>query len=341
MPPLILSGGTISVRLESKHLEVIRWAEKGVREEDRMRVPIVDIDRVLVVGRPNVSIPVLQRLLLDGIPCYLLTSRGRWVGALAPENNKNALRRIQQYKLSENAEFKLNIARKLVRAKIRNSRRVLQRLSANRQATSHYLQQQVDNDLNLFADKAQNVATIEELRGYEGAAAARYFERLGCFFPDDIPFKGRNRRPPRDAANALLSWTYTVLLGEVDGAVRTHGLDAGIGYLHDVSYGTPSLALDLLEPLRAPVCDLLVLNLLNHKILKNEDFRYDTENDAYFLKDESHRTFFLSYENSMTRKFSFDKSGVHTDFRRVIDDSVIAVLHAMEGNWDFEFFTMP
>jgi len=341
MPPLILSGDTISVRLESKHLEVIRWAEKGVKEEARIKVPMIDIDRVVLIGRPNVSIAVLQRLMLEGIPSYFLTSRGRWIGSLTPDNNKNAFRRIHQFQLSGNKELALEIARKLVRVKIKNSRRVLQRLSANRQATSNYLQQKVDSELNGLADKAEAAETVESLRGYEGMAAAVYFSRLGCFFPDDVPFRERNRRPPKDPANALMSWTYTVLLGEVEGAVRAHGLDACIGFLHDISYGTPSLALDLMEPLRAPVCDLLVLNMLNHNILKKEDFRFDAEHDAYYLKDESHRTFFTSYENAMTRRFSMEKGGAHTDFRKVINDSVIAVLHAMEGRQDYDFFIMP
>ena len=341
MPPLILSGDTISVRLESKHLEVIRWAEKGVREEARIKIPLFDLDRVVLVGRPNVSIAVLQRLMLEGIPSYFLTARGRWIGSLTPDNNKNAFRRVRQFQLSGDKEFALGIARKLVRAKIKNSRRVLQRLSANRQATSHYLQQQVDAELNELANKADSTETVESLRGYEGMAAATYFSRLGCFFPDDLPFKERNRRPPKDPANALMSWTYTVLLGEVEGAVRAHGLDACIGFLHDISYGAPSLALDLMEPFRAPVCDLLVLNMLNHKILKKEDFHFDSEHDAYYLKEESHRTFFVSYENAMTRKFSMEKGGSHTDFRKAIKDAVIAVLHAMENRDYFDFFMMP
>jgi CRISP-associated protein Cas1 len=341
MPSLVLSGDTISVRLESKHLEVIRWLEKGNKIEDRMHVPIIDIDRVVIIGRPNVSIAVLQHLMFNGIPSYFITTRGRWVGSLSPDNNKNAFRRIRQYQLSEDTGFALKVARNIINAKIRNSRRVLQRLSSNRQESFDLIQQRVDSDLDTLADQALEAQSIAELRGYEGIAAARYFSRLGKFFPEGIPFKGRNRQPPKDPANALLSWAYTILLGEVDGAVRSHGLDACIGYLHEVSHGTPSLSLDLLEPLRAPVCDLLVLNILNHRILKEEDFRYDAEADGYYLKDESHRPFFLSYENSMMRKFSAVKGDAHTDFRRIIEDSVFAVLHAMEGDMDFQFFLMP
>jgi CRISP-associated protein Cas1 len=341
MPSLVLSGDTISVRLESKHLEVIRWLEKGNKIEDRIRVPIIDIDRVVIVGRPNVSIAVLQRLMFQGIPSYFLTSRGRWAGSITPDNNKNAFRRIRQYQLAGDDAFALNVARKLVYSKIRNSRRVLQRLSANRQESSDAMQERIDDELDTIANQSIKAQSVAELRGYEGIAAARYFARLGRFFPQNVPFNGRNRQPPKDPANALLSWTYTILLGEIDGAVRSHGMDACIGFLHEVSHGTPALSLDLLEPLRAPVCDLLVLNILNHNILKEDDFRYDVDADGFYLKNESHRSFFISYENSMTRKFSAVKGEAHTDFRRVINDAIVAVLHAMEGEQDFQFFLMP
>jgi CRISPR-associated protein Cas1 len=341
MPSLILSGDTISVRLESKHLEVIRWIEKGNKIEERMRVPIIDIDRVVIVGRPNVSIAVLQHLMFNGIPSYFVTTRGRWVGSLSPDNNKNAFRRIRQYQLSEDAGFALQISRKIVNAKIRNSRRVLQRLSGNRQESADALQQRIDSELETLANQSLQAESVAELRGYEGIAAARYFARLGSFFPENIPFNGRNRQPPKDAANALLSWTYTILLGEIDGAVRSRGMDACIGFLHEISHGTPSLSLDLLEPFRAPVCDLLVLNILNHHILKEEDFYYDSETDGFYLKEESHRPFFVSYENSMMRKFSASKGDAHTDFRRIIDDSVLTILRAMEGERNSQFFMMP
>jgi CRISPR-associated protein Cas1 len=213
MPALILSGETISVRLESKHLEVIRWLEKGTEREARIHVPLVDVDRVVIVGRPNVSIAVLQRLMLDGIPSYFVSARGRWLGVLNPDNNKNALRRIRQYQLSSDQPLALRIAQKIVFAKIRNSRRVLQRLSSNRQESSDPAQEQADADLDKLAGEASAAQALDELRGFEGLAAAKYFARLGHFFPENVPFRGRNRQPPRDSANALLSWAYTILLG--------------------------------------------------------------------------------------------------------------------------------
>jgi CRISPR-associated protein Cas1 len=135
---------------------------------------------------------------------------------------------------------------------------------------------QVDvcNSLQALSEKAATASSLDSLRGCEGMAAGFYFRQLGAYFPDEIPFASRNRRPPRDEANALMSWTYTIVMGEVDAAVRTAGLDACLGCLHGISYGRPSLSLDLLEPLRAPLCDMLTLRLLNHKLLKKEHFEF-------------------------------------------------------------------
>lgn len=342
MPSLVLTGDTVSVRLESNHLEVIKRIEGGKPNEfERMKVPLFDIDRVVVNGRADLSTPVMHKLMFKGIPVYFLTSHGRWIGALWPDNNMNAERRIRQYKISEDRTLALKIAKKIVYAKIRNSRRVLQRLSANRSQSEDKDQIETCEKLKNMAELSSRTDSLDELRGYEGMSAALYFSRLGSFFPEDVPFKERTRQPPRDAANALLSWTYTIVLGEVDGAVRSHGLDPCIGFLHSVSHGTPSLSLDLLEPLRAPVCDLLTLHLLNHKVLTPEHFEFCSEDGGTYMKADSKKEFFFSYEISMTRKFTPQKGDSHTDFRKVIQDSVINILKAIEGGDDFDFFQMP
>ena len=122
-------------------------------------------------------------------------------------------------------------------------------------------------------------------------AAVKYFQRLSAFFPAEIPFTQRTRRPPKDAANALLSWTYTIVRSEVDVALRTQGLDPALGWLHELSSGRPALSLDLLEPLRAPVCDLLTLNLLNHKTLQAEHSRTDLDNGGTYLTEAGRKKF--------------------------------------------------
>ncbi len=343
MPTLIIDGECLSVHVESERLNIVRSdvSEDGQREQQRTQVPFHDVDRVVVVGRPAMTIPVLQRLMFAGIPCYFVCTTNRWIGSLLPDNNKDAARRLRQYAVAHDVTLQLRIARSLVEAKLRNSRRVLQRLAANRVESYAPDQRAACAELEKLADRVAHCETVDELRGIEGLGAARYFARLGAFFPTTIPFVTRSRRPPKDAANALLSWTYTILLGEVDCEIRTRGLDVCLGFLHEVSHGAPSLALDLIEPLRAPVCDLLVLNLLNHQILTEESFEFRTEEGGVFLRQDAHKPFFQGYERAMTRKFTLARGEPHTDFRRIIGHQVDTILRALEGATELEFFRMP
>ncbi len=342
MPTLVINGETVSVRLESQHIELIK---RNPEKPDstvflRKKVPFFDIDRVFIVGRPNITIMVLQKFMFLGIPVSFVTSKGRWIGALSSENNMNAERRIRQYKLSEDKSLSLKISKSLVYAKIRNSRRVLQRLAANRAQSFEDKHVDILKKLRNYARLAVLSSDLDTLRGYEGISAMLYFSRLADFFPENIPFEERSIRPPKNAANAIMSWTYTVLLGEVEAAVRSRGLDVCIGFLHSVSHGTPSLAVDLMEPLRGPICDLLVLNMLNHKVLTDEHFEFSADDGGTYLTDSGKKSFFFSYEMAMNRKFILKSGEPHTDFRKIIDDSVLSIIRAIEGK-DFKFFLMP
>jgi CRISPR-associated protein Cas1 len=167
------------------------------------------------------------------------------------------------------------------------------------------------NSLQALAGQAQATDSFDSLRGYEGYGAALYFDRLRRYFPETAPFNGRNRRPPKDAANALLSWTYTIVLTEIDAAVRSAGLDPCLGFLHEISYGRPSLSLDLLEPLRAPLCDMLVLGLLNHRLVRAEEhFETSPEDGGVTLNDRGRRAFFPEYERTMQRRFAESEDAV-------------------------------
>jgi CRISPR-associated protein Cas1 len=343
MPTLIIDGECLSVQVESKRLKVTRTTveEDGSRSKKHTDIPFHDIERVVVVGRPAITIPALQRLMYNGIPCYFVTTRNRWVGSMQPDGNKDAARRIRQYQITTDLKLRLRIASALIAAKINNSRRVLQRLAANRAESFEFLQKQVCAELKSLVNRAGNVRSLDELRGIEGLAAALYFKRISKFFPKEIPFTVRSRRPPKDPANAILSWTYTIALGEVECAIRTRGLDPCIGFFHEISHGAPCLALDLLEPLRAPLCDLLTLNLLNHNILTDESFEFRSEEGGFFLKTSAHKDFFRGYETAMVRRFTQLKGESHTDFRRVIYDMVSTVLNAMNGDDNCKFFRMP
>lgn len=342
MPSLILTSDTLRVTLVSKRLEILRKIrDNGGEHMLTSQVPLFDIDRVVVVGEPAFTMNAMMRLTEEGIPVFFVSKFGKWRGSLLPDNNLNAARRIRQYEQGTDPVFSLRIAKRLIFAKLRNSRRVLQRMAANRGLTEDEVHIHADAALRSYANEVLRAESVDMVRGIEGIGAALYFHTLGRYFPEALPFAERNRRPPKDPANALLSWTYTILLGEVETAVRCHGLDAGIGCLHCDRINTPSLALDLLEPLRPAVADLMVLNIVNHAMVNaNDHFEY-REDGGVYLNQNGRRSFFATYEQTMLRRFSPAKGEPHTDFRRVIDTQVCEYLRALEQGEEPKFFMLP
>ncbi|MGL4854295.1 MAG: CRISPR-associated endonuclease Cas1 [Lentisphaeria bacterium] len=340
MPSIILTTNSRKVNICSHHLLIENFNPDN-NSSHTAKVPLFDIDRVIVAGSPNISVPVLKQLCKKGIPLFLTSSKGKWLGSLTSDNNLNAARRIKQYENSLNTEKLTACSKKLIYCKIKNSRRALQRLAANRKISAN-------PDLTLATDRLKYLAkslartdNLDSIRGVEGMAASIYFAQLSQFFPENIPFNGRNRRPPKDEANAILSYTYAIVQSEIDGAIRAHGLDTAIGSLHCVSHGTPALALDLLEPLRAPVADLFVLFLLNHQIFLPKHFRFDAKDGGVYLQQSSHKEFFFYYERHMNRLFTPSKGAPHTSLRQIIDWQVCQYLKFLEDDDSYDFFKMP
>ena len=271
MSILCLSSNAVSVRLVSERLVVERrdFANREAPSEFQT-LHLYDLERVECVGRPNITFPVICELADRGIPCVMLTRGGKWRGNLLPASDGDGARRIRQYRCAADEDFNVQVARLLVSAKIRNMRVVLEKISSNRgQKKSTMI---AEDTLRCMGSGLRGAKTVAEIRGCEGRASANYFKALSAFFPDGFPFVNRSRRPPRDAANALLSFAYAIVLGEVVATVRKHGLDSGIGVLHVCRNGRPSLALDLMEPFRPALADRLVLGLLNGGTMVVEDF---------------------------------------------------------------------
>jgi CRISPR-associated protein Cas1 len=342
MPALILNGNKTQARKKSRRLVIQRSEIREEGQEKPCEVPVEKIDYATVVGHPSISIPALQILMKEGIPISFISEKGHWYGTLHPNGDRNAARRIAQYEQYKNEQTRLLISKKIFHAKLANQRRVLQRLAANRKEAQHPEQQKILQEIDTLRIKGKKAEDRSTLRGFEGLASVYYFRRLAAFFPETHPFNGRNRRPPKDAANALLSWTYTILLSEIDVALRIHGLDPCIGWQHEIVSGRPALALDQLEPLRAPFGDLFALRLLNHAILKPSDFEQDYESGGIFLSESARKTFFIHYEKRMTRPFKLPGKTERTTLRKCIHSQVYQVLHLLENpNNPSPFFLMP
>lgn len=344
MPPLVITRDTISIHLHSEWLDVCRRGEEGDGMEERLRVPLHDVSRVVICGRPGVTLPVLHALMERNIPVCFVSATGRWLGALEGGGRPaQAARRICQYELHRDDKRRASAAAALVAAKIRNSMRVLQRFAAERGESRAPTQRKavtcLRQSIRLALQRGPFAASV--LRGIEGAAAAAYFRRLNDFFPPELPFVERTRQPPRNAANSILSWCYTVVLGEIETCLRMHHLDVGLGLFHGTDHSMPALALDLLEPLRAPLCDRLALHLLNHRILRPEHFRFCAEDGGTYLADTGKKLFFTAYEQHMTRLFTVKTERQRVTFRHVIDQQVCAFIRLLEHGETPSFFIMP
>ena len=340
MPTLYINGKDTEVHLDDRRLD-ISWKDLKNDEIVSRSVPLHDVERVVIIGTPSVSMAVLHTLLKAGTPVFLLSYNGHWLGSMMPNNDMNGARRLRQYEVSNDETLRLRVARRLVHAKIRNMRRVLQRLAANRKQSADAEQFEACNSLASLLNDLERVDSLDSVRGYEGIATATYFKRLSAFFPPELPFVSRSRRPPQDEANSLLSWTYTIVMAEIEAEIRCAGLDPCFGFLHEIFNGRPSLACDLIEPLRAPLCDMLVMNLVNHSLIKREHFYRDADDGGVYLNNSARGVFFNEYEQYMLRRFAEAKKGLHVDFRKVIFNMVHAICNTIEDKEERDFFFMP
>lgn len=334
MSTLFLTQDVSSVNLSNGGLEIGRSTPDGTAS---MRLLLAEIDRIAVVGRPPVTLPALLSLLDAGIPCFFVSSHGRWRGALHSDEDRNAARRIRQYDRAGDRRFSLGVARPLVAAKIGNQLSVLKRFGRNRPEKRGWFHR--TPNLERLRKKALGAGSLDSLRGVEGMASKTYFEALAGAFPATMPFQDRNRRPPRDAANSLLSFSYALLLGEMEGVIRSHGLDPAIGNLHEDRTRTPSLPLDLMEPFR-PACDRFVVKLANLGVMRAADHFESRDDGGVLLNSEGRRTLFPVWEEELERHFT-GTDGQQTTLRREIRRAANIYLDALENDASPAFFALP
>ncbi len=317
MPKLFITDHNHRVTLSSRHI-VVRDNHTTQHPKIIRQIPLHDVDRVVAMSSAHISIMLLKRLLRAHIPVSFVSKTGQLIGSFCPVRNGDAADRLRQYiRASDEAWLQLQ-ARELVAAKLANSRRLLQKVSADRDLPHPDDFKTACERIDQLFVQLTETKTLDEIRGIEGAASAAYFRALAQLFPPEFPFQGRSRRPPRDPVNALLSFTYTLVLQELRTAVALAGLDPCLGCLHAIAYGRPALALDLLEPFRPSLCDALVLRITNLKILQPEDFETDEETGGMRMKREALNKFLLQFEQRLERLFKEPGGNRHTCFRKCL-----------------------
>ena len=263
-------------------------------DEPPEHVPLGVLGQVIVHGKALVACDVWRTLAERGIPGVLLPARGRSAAALVGAGLGATIElRTAQHRAADQPQLTLSIARRLLEAKLEAQRSAAERLAAaaTGPAASPAALTVLTTALDEALDKLSRARSVTRLMGFEGGAAGAWYRWLAGWLPTEWQFAGRNRRPPRDPVNALLSLGYTLLGGEMLAAVQRQGLDPARGFLHGILPGRESLVLDLIEPLR-PSVDCVVLGLLD-TVLEPGDFT--TGSGGCFLRKDARGRFFRAW----------------------------------------------
>lgn len=270
------------------------------KEQEIGRIPLHNLEAIVSFGYRGASPALMGSCAERNISLCFLTPQGKFLARVTGKVKGNVVLRKKQYEASGDTEISMGIARNCIVGKVYNSRWILERATRD-----HVLQVDVEklkrasgflynslNSINGCTDMAQ-------LRGYEGEAASIYFSVLNELIlqqKKDFTFTGRNKRPPMDNVNAMMSFVYTLLANMVASALETVGLDPYVGFMHTDRPGRVSLALDLMEELRPVLADRFILTLINKKMVTGKDFS-KKEDGAVLMNDKARKNLLMEWQN--------------------------------------------
>ena len=269
----------------------------SVKQQEVFRISVLNIESIVTFGYMGASPGVMKLCADSGIGLTFLSPHGRFVSRIQGQVRGNVLLRKAQYHLSEDEESSAMIARVCIAGKIQNYRSILRRYE--RDYGDNPKIERVVTDMDRAKRLVLSTVDKEMIRGLEGEAASAYFDVFPHLIINqkvDFPFNGRNRRPPKDAVNAMLSFAYTLLTNDVTSALETVGLDPYVGFFHTLRPGRASLALDMVEELRAYMGDRFVLSLINRKQISKSDFMFQGD-EGIILTDNGRKAFLTAWQN--------------------------------------------
>lgn len=263
------------------------------------RVPLHTLEGIVCFSYAGASPALMGKCALRGIDLSFFSPQGKFLARTVGEERGNVLLRQTQYRIAESEPQSCAYARSFILGKVSNARWVLER--ATRDHPQRVPVEQLKKTSTQLAAALlviESCNNLEQLRGLEGEAAQRYFDHFNDLILqqiDDFCFTGRSRRPPTDNVNALLSFAYSLLARDCAAALQSTGLDPYVGFLHRSRPGRKSLALDLMEELRAVYADRFVLSCINQKILTKKHFEKQ-ENGAVLLTDNGRKAFLNAWQ---------------------------------------------
>ena len=285
----------------------------SVKGEDVRKLPGQQVRAIYCYGAVQMTAQAVSTCLELGIDVAYFSPAGRFLGMLGGLPASGVDARRGQYRLFELPGVRLQLAREVIRAKIHNQRVMLMR--------NGDVPDRVTSLMASFRDSAESARDLTALLGIEGSAAALYFEQFESMLKqrEDWKFdwRGRNRRPPRDPVNALLSLGYSMLAKELTGVCYSVGLDPFLGFMHQPRYGRPALALDLMEEFRPLVADSVAISLINRGELGPEDFIKSA--NGMFLTDKGRRPFWEGWFRRLDTEVSHPEFSYKMAYRRMLE----------------------
>lgn len=256
--------------------------------------PMLALQNILCFGQVSVSPGLMAACLESGVALSFFTEFGKFQAQVMGMPKGNVLLRRTQYRWADDGEKSVSVARLMIAAKVGNCRAVLMRDQRNHGASDELAH--AAEKMAALLESIRHARNVPQLMGLEGEAASVYFGVFNSLLRSQgFEFSGRVRRPPGDPVNALLSFAYVLLASECASALAGVGLDPYVGFLHQDRPGRKSLALDLMEELRAPLADRFVLTLINRGQMKLDDFVTEASG-AVRLKDEARKTLLTAYQ---------------------------------------------
>jgi CRISPR-associated protein Cas1 len=270
-----------------------------VKDQDKFRIPVHNIEGIVCFGYTGASPALMGMCAERNVGLSFLTENGYFLSRVGGRVSGNVLLRRKQYRIADNADQALSIAKLFITGKIANCRSIMQRAMRDHEISQG--EAILEPAIKLFSEKIKQinrVASADGLRGIEGECAQVYFgayDHLILYNKDTFYMRGRNRRPPKDNVNALLSFLYTLLMHDVQSALETVGLDPCVGFLHTDRPGRPGLALDMMEEFRPYLADRMVLTLINRKQIDGRGFQ-SNEGNGVIMNDETRKEVLTAWQ---------------------------------------------
>jgi CRISPR-associated protein Cas1 len=304
--------------VQSHRARIRKDGEVLVIEEDReevSRARLNEISQIVLNGPATLTTPALHECFRREIPVSYHSYGGWFLGHTFGVGHRNVETRIHQFRVAADEAACLKLARRLVAAKIRNGRVLIQRNWKGEPEAIREVMVGMQQDARM----AMNAKSMDRLLGIEGASAARYFGNFAGMLTqaNDFDFAGRNRRPPRDPVNVLLSLGYAMLVREWVVALSAIGLDPYRGFYHQPRFGRPALALDMMEPFRPLIADSVAITVLNNGEIRDGDFRRYAGGCS--LIDTGRRKFIAAFERRLAQEITHPIFGYRISYRRLLE----------------------